>query len=1148
MDRRDKAQHRSKRGLTTEPRSDREQLAGRGRESRWIAFGLAVILLLAAVPAQAAIPARRAPLDPDFVAFQEALAAMALPREATEDGHGLGLIPDPVDLSHMTGLVPRGFADRASRGFPATYDLRTLGRVTAVRDQGDCGSCWSFAGLASLESWLLTGPIETWNFSENNLKECHGFDWGACAGGNSSMVTAYLARRSGPVKETDDPYRDYPVGCTSGLTVQKLVRDVLYFPDRAGSLDNDTLKQAITTYGAISTDLYWASGSYKAATRAYYYSGVAGANHAVDLVGWSDAYSRTNFQSAPAGDGAWIVRNSWGSGWGDAGYFYVSYYDGRIGQGNVAFINAVAPDETTLYQYDPLGWITNWGYGATTAWAANAFTASAAGEIRSVGTYASTVNVGYQILIKSALNGTTLATKTGTWPLAGYHTVELDSPVAVAAGQAFVVAVRYTTPAYYFPIPAECYEAGYSSGAAAGAGQSYISEDGLSWADITTAWWGDSTCNVCIKAMVGPAAAPPSDTPVAYWRFNEASGATALDSAGSNHGTITGATRVSGSPDATTALSFSGSGQYVRVPTSSSLNFTSTFTIEAWIKPATLAGDHALVVKRGGSGYTEAVYGLWTSGDKLYADVKNYNRSSTTAILSNTSLFVGVWTHVALRRDAANEMSLWINGMKQTATGIVTGSVNPPGDLYVGRHSTSPTQDWNGQIDEVRIHNRALDPAEFNLLPSGPTPTPPALVANFTASDGADAQSVLAWTNPADSDLAQVVVQRKTGSYPTSHTDGTNVYDNTTPTPGASLSTTNTGLANSTTYYYAVFSKDSAGSWNEAVTAGSNADTGTPTAAPPGGGPVGYWRFNEGSGATTADASGNGNTGTITAATWTSGSPDTTTSLSFSGASQYVRVPTSSSLNFTSAFTIEAWIRSADPSSDRAIVVKRGSGSQAIYGLWTSGGRLYCEVKNSNRSNTTSLLGNTVLSAGTWYHVALRRDAVGEVSLWVNGVKQTATSVVSGVVNPPEDLYIGHHTYSASQDFNGLIDEVRIHNRALDPAEFNLPPSGMSKTASPGHVGTSLGSARPSPVTAFPASFVADDPLTAALAVEVYDLTGHVVWTSGWQPGMSLEWDGLTFAGEVAANGAYLCVMQTQSGPGETLRGRAAAFFVLTTP
>ena len=54
------------------------------------------------------------------------------------------------------------------------------------------------------------------------------------------------------------------------------------------------------------------------------------ANHAVTIVGWDDNYSKDNFLITPPGDGAWIVKNSWVSEWGDNGYMYVSYYDGSL--------------------------------------------------------------------------------------------------------------------------------------------------------------------------------------------------------------------------------------------------------------------------------------------------------------------------------------------------------------------------------------------------------------------------------------------------------------------------------------------------------------------------------------------------------------------------------------------------------------------------------------------------------------------------------------------------------------------------------------------------------------------------------------------------------------------------------------------------
>ncbi len=1110
-----------------------------------IASALALAAGFLAAGSACAAPSR-APLNPEFLAYQEALEALALPRGATEDGHGLGLIPSPVDLSHMTGLSAFDATPRDPLGYAAQYDLRTLGRVTAIRDQGSCGSCWSFAAIASLESWLRTTIPETRDFSENNLKECHGFDWGACDGGNSFIATAYFARRSGPINETNDPYVDDPVGCTSGLTVRKTVRDVFFIPDRADSFDNGTLKQAIITYGAISTDLFYSGAYYSEDTSSYYYAGGSGSNHAVALVGWDDTYSSANFRSAPPGDGAWILRNSWGTGWGDAGYFYVSYYDSRIGEGNAAFVNAVAPTTSTVYQYDPLGWITNWGYGSTTAWGANVFRATSNGSITSVGTYASTVNTGYLVQIRSSLNGTVLATKSGTWPFAGYHTVDLTTPVPVTAGQTFVVAVRYTTPGYYYPIPAECSDPGYSSAAAASAGQSYISESGTSWEDITTdPWWGDPTCNVCIKAIVGPAAAPtppalvtnfsasdgddaqsalswknpsdsdlaqvvvqrktgsyptshtngttvynnasptpgatatysntglangttyyyavfsrdsagswndtvtagsnadtgtpatpPSETPVGYWRLNEGSGTTAADSSGrGNDGTTSGATWTT-SADGSGALSFDGVNDIVSVPDAAILDPTTRLSIEAWLRPSVTWGTgsfYAVVSKYGApsTGYQL----VWHKDGYFYLYV-----GGVVARSAYMTLTAGQWIHVAATYAGGTTGKIYVDGVDRTRV-TATGAFRPNGSiLALGAQSGTPTYWMPGTLDEVKIYNRAIAPGELNLPPE--TGTPPALVTNFAASDGDDAQSALSWKNPSDSDLAQVVVQRKIGSYPTSHTDGTTAYDNASPTPGATATYTHTGLTNEVTYYFAVFSRDSSNNWNDTVTAGSNADTGTP-AAPPSETPVGYWRLDEGSGTIAADSSGNANDGTINGATWTT-SIDASGALSFDGGNDVVSIPDDASLDPATGLTIEAWLRPSttwSTGSYYAPISKYATPSTGYQFVWHKDGYFYLYV-----GGVVARSAYMTLTAGQWIHVAATYAGGTTGKIYVDGVDRTRVTATGAFHPNGSILALGAQSAGPTYWMPGTLDEVRIYNRAITPDQFNLPPAAETPT------------------------------------------------------------------------------------------------------
>lgn len=459
---------------------------------------LCMTVLALGVMAQSPQPSL-APLNPAFVNhFQR--QSFGLLTNATEEGYPLGLIPPPVDLSQVK--PPRQLQGRELLSLPASFDLRTQGKLTAIRDQANCGSCWAFACYGSLESALLPG--ETRNVSENHLKNNAGFDVSCCDGGNSFMTSAYLARWSGPVYETDDPYNTSNCVSPPGLLPRKHVQNVDFIPDKTSAGDNGLLKQAVMTYGAVHTSMFWSNLYYNASQYAYYFDGFTYSNHAVCIVGWDDNFDRTKFPTIPPANGAFIVRNSWGTGWGQSGYFYASYCDSNFGKENAAFRGVESiTNYAHIYQYDPLGWVDSMGYSSNSGWFANKFTTSEIEIISAVSFYVASPSSPYEIRIyldptTGPINPSGPAfTQTGTIASPGYQTVPISGPI-LTAGRTFSVVVHLTTPGYNYPIPIESPYAGYSSGATASAGQSYVSVSGTSWYDLTSSYPND---NCCLKAF-----------------------------------------------------------------------------------------------------------------------------------------------------------------------------------------------------------------------------------------------------------------------------------------------------------------------------------------------------------------------------------------------------------------------------------------------------------------------------------------------------------------------------------------------------------------------------------------------------------------------------------------------------------------------
>jgi C1A family cysteine protease len=410
--------------------------------------------------------------------------------------------------------------------FPASYDLRDYGKVTPVRSQDNFSTCWIHSAVASLESCLLPGA--SLDLSENNLANHMGSLLDFEGRSDARLATAYFARWDGPVLERDDPY-PRKGRSPEGLRPVRHVQEVLDLPDRTTPLDNGALKWAVSTFGGVDAAMAFVAGYRNSATNAYY-STRAGLvlGHRVTCVGWDDGFPAARFNVVPPGNGAFLIKNSWGTDWGDGGYFWISYYDANFGQDMVVFNGAErAGNYDAIYQYDALGWSRSLGFGSDTAWFANRFRCAGSGKIRAVSFYTPVPGSSYEVRVAGRVvdAGAARVVAAGTLTLGGYHTVRLRTPVAVSTGTVFVVAVKLTSPGRQDPIPLEAPAELIAPRAARG--QSYISADGASWEDLTSRP-GLAATNVCLKAFVDAPAGRDVRAPTAHvWSSRTRVGGTA---------------------------------------------------------------------------------------------------------------------------------------------------------------------------------------------------------------------------------------------------------------------------------------------------------------------------------------------------------------------------------------------------------------------------------------------------------------------------------------------------------------------------------------------------------------------------------------------------------------------------------------------
>jgi C1A family cysteine protease len=445
------------------------------------------------------------------------------------DGQNYGYVKPLISFS----ATQVSQSAKRSLALPSSFDLRTYNRVTPVQDQNPAGTCWAFAAMSSAESSYVTesGVDHTKNyFSENHMKNQtgsvapYGWDWDTNnGGGNITKATAYFARGIGPASITADPYNPYGVWTSDSDNIPAInhVMNVMWLPSKTSYTDNNTIKNAIMTYGAVDVAFYWNNAYYKSATSSYYYkvtdlSELEFSNHEVAIVGWDDNYAASNFNITPPGNGAYIVKNNWGTSWGSSGYFYVSYYDMMFGFDELAvFTQIESPNNYAhLYSYTPFGNVNYAGASSTTLYGAAIYTVSGAETLTSVSTYFGAPGSSYEISVyknvsdSNPKNGTLVssASTSGSVTYAGYYNIELSSPVELPAGQSFSIIIKYTTPGWYWPVPLQDYTS-VTKKVTAQAGQTFISISGSSFDDITSIItdhvdFSDATVNISAITII----------------------------------------------------------------------------------------------------------------------------------------------------------------------------------------------------------------------------------------------------------------------------------------------------------------------------------------------------------------------------------------------------------------------------------------------------------------------------------------------------------------------------------------------------------------------------------------------------------------------------------------------------------------------
>jgi hypothetical protein len=270
------------------------------------------------------------------------IAALQAQAQREDWGFTVGRNPaTELPLDQLCGLVVPDHWWVGAKFDPCTPKQRTLpshwdwreqvpqGQWPPVRNQASCGSCWAFGTIGPLECNIAIMDGMVVDLSEQWLVSCNTDGWG-CGGG--WWAHDYLQWKTDPcggtgaVPESAFPYVAYDAPCNCPYPHDYLIQDWAFVGNDYSVPPTNNMKQALLDHGPISVAVY-VNSQFQAYGGGIFGQGGSGCqngscNHAVTLVGWDDN---------GGSNGYWIIRNSWGSGWGESGYMKITYGCSNVG-------------------------------------------------------------------------------------------------------------------------------------------------------------------------------------------------------------------------------------------------------------------------------------------------------------------------------------------------------------------------------------------------------------------------------------------------------------------------------------------------------------------------------------------------------------------------------------------------------------------------------------------------------------------------------------------------------------------------------------------------------------------------------------------------------------------------------------------------